>query len=410
MPRRSYGTGSLYVRADSAGRETWYGRWRRDGQQHKRAIGAKRQAGSSSGLTRAQAEAELRRLMAEDARPRIGERHELSAVADRYLAHLETSGRKRSTIAAVRGHLDHWIVPFLGEKAIDKVRSEDVVDLVVLMQNGTRPSGLSRTKPLAAKTIVNAIGTLHALFEFARRRKWATSNPVVEVELPRAVASDDIRFLTPAEVDAAAAGALAGDYQAIDRALIVTAAMTGLRQGELIALRWRDVDWPAARIRVRQNHVLGEFDTPKSRRGSRSVPMADRVASELERLFQVSRAQEDDDLVFADPLIGGPLSKRSVLLRFRQALKGAHLDDTHRFHDLRHTFGTQMAAVGVSMRTLQEWMGHRDIQTTQRYADYAPSAHEARFIAAAFDATTPAAEELPALVPGTPELAPGRAP
>jgi integrase len=56
----------------------------------------------------------------------------------------------------------------------------------------------------------------------------------------------------------------------------------------------------------------------------------------------------------------------------------------HRFHDLRHTFGTRMAAAGVPMRTLQEWMGHRDIETTQRYADYAPSQHEAALVAAAF--------------------------
>lgn len=54
------------------------------------------------------------------------------------------------------------------------------------------------------------------------------------------------------------------------------------------------------------------------------------------------------------------------------------------FHDLRHTFGTRMAAVGVPMRTLQEWMGHRDIATTQRYADYAPGTHEAELVAAAF--------------------------
>jgi hypothetical protein len=57
---------------------------------------------------------------------------------------------------------------------------------------------------------------------------------------------------------------------------------------------------------------------------------------------------------------------------------------THRFHDLRHTFGTRMAAAGVPMRTLQEWMGHRDLATTQIYADYAPSAHEAEMVAVAF--------------------------
>ena len=57
----------------------------------------------------------------------------------------------------------------------------------------------------------------------------------------------------------------------------------------------------------------------------------------------------------------------------RKALKAAKLDESHRFHDLRHTFGTRMAAAGVPMRTLQEWMGHRDLATTQLYADYAPS-------------------------------------
>ena len=77
-----------------------------------------------------------------------------------------------------------------------------------------------------------------------------------------------------------------GQFRAIDRALYLTAAMTGLREGELVALRWRDVDWQAGRVRVRQNYVLGEFGTPKSRRSTRSVPLADVVAGELDRLFQ----------------------------------------------------------------------------------------------------------------------------
>jgi site-specific recombinase XerD len=55
-----------------------------------------------------------------------------------------------------------------------------------------------------------------------------------------------------------------------------------------------------------------------------------------------------------------------------------------RFHDLRHTFGTRMAAAGVPMRTLQEWMGHRDFKTTLIYADYAPSEREADLVEAAF--------------------------
>lgn len=57
---------------------------------------------------------------------------------------------------------------------------------------------------------------------------------------------------------------------------------------------------------------------------------------------------------------------------------------TNRLHDLRHTFGTKLAGQGVPIRTLQEWMGHRDFKTTLIYVDYAPGANEAAWIDAAF--------------------------
>jgi integrase len=82
--------------------------------------------------------------------------------------------------------------------------------------------------------------------------------------------------------------------------------------------------------------------------------------------------------------------------RYRRALKAAKLEQTRRFHDLRHTFGTAMAGAGVPMRTLQEWMGHRDIETTQRYADYAPSPHEAAMVEAAFSGPSLVVEEVEA--------------
>jgi integrase len=88
--------------------------------------------------------------------------------------------------------------------------------------------------------------------------------------------------------------------------------------------------------------------------------------------------------VFGHPATGGPLHKPGASQRMQKALKAAGLDRAHRFHDLRHTFGTRMAAAGVPTRTLQEWMGHRDLATTQIYADYAPSSREAEMVAAAF--------------------------
>ena len=73
--------------------------------------------------------------------------------------------------------------------------------------------------------------------------------------------------------------------------------------------------------------------------------------------------------------------------RYKRALRAAGVREV-RFNDLRHTFGTLMAAAGVPLRTLQEWMGHRDFKTTLIYADYAPSAHESEMVERAFEAGT----------------------
>jgi integrase len=345
----------------------------------KRRIGPKRLDGTREGLTRRQAEAELRRLISEtQVRPRVGERLSLDEVSRRYRLHAERLGRKHSTVQNIESETRVHLVPFFGNRAIDSIEADDVVDFVLVLED----------KDLAPKTIRNIVATLSALFNFARspQRRWAAVNPCAGVDLPAVTTTEQIRFLTLDEVDALVEHARPGEFHALDRAIFLTAAMTGLRKGELLALRWQDVDWSAARVRVRvrRNYVRGEFGTPKSRRSTRSVPMADEVAGELDRLYKVSRHQGDGDLVFAHPLTGGPLPKANVTRRMRAALKAADLDSSHRFHDLRHTFGTRMAAAGVPMRTLQEWMGHKDLATTQIYADYAPSDLEAELIAAAF--------------------------
>jgi integrase len=379
MAKRSYGSGSLYTRTDAAGKETWYGKWRHNGRQVKRRIGPKRAAGSREGLTRSQAEAELRRKIGEvEVNPRTpGERRTVEEVAGIYIAQAKRRGRKRSTLEDIESDTRVHLAPFFAGRSLGSIKSADVEDLISTLEG----------KELAPKTIRDIVATLSALFNFAKapRRRWAAENPCEGVELPAVPERTEIRFLTLEEVDAVIAHVPDGMYQAIDRALILTAAMTGLRKGELVALRWRDIDWPAARIRVRQNYVRGEFGTPKSKRSTRSVPMADEVGGELERLFKASRFQSDDDLVFAHPASGGPLPKANITRRFRKALKGAGLDVSHRFHDLRHAFGTRIAATGeVPMRTLQEWMGHRNLATTEIYADYAPSAAEGQMVARAF--------------------------
>jgi integrase len=156
------------------------------------------------------------------------------------------------------------------------------------------------------------------------------------------------------------------------------------------------------RVRRTFDRKTKQFTTPKSRRSERAIPMPDVVAGALERLFRSQHpdAVEPDPaaLVFGDPLTGEPLGWRRMYERLRAALEVAGLDESFGFHALRHGYGTALAAQGVPMRTLQEWMGHRDIQTTQRYADYLPEPGERDVVEAAFARGTNPGTNLPALV------------
>ena len=298
-----------------------------------------------------------------------------------YLHHLEhVMLRAPSTVQDYRIMLDRHLVPHFGDKPLDRVGPDDVVGFMAV----------KRRAGLAPKTVQNHVTFLHGLMQWSVKRGWAKTNPVAGVDRPPSAATDaDIRFLTLEEVEAVLREIPNDPLGPTDRILYLTAAMSGLRQGELVALRWRDVDWPAAKIRVRRKRYRGDYGKPKSRRGSRAVPLADRVARELELHFQRAVYQGDDDLVFCHPEIGNPYDTSKMRKRFDEAVGSAGARSDIRFHDLRHTFGTRMAAAGVPLRTLQEWMGHRDYKTTLIYADYQPDdRREAELVERAFEAST----------------------
>jgi integrase len=367
MARRSYGTGSIYVKAGS-----WYGRWWVGDRRVKRKLGPVRQPGSRDGLTKAQAERELRRRMeSEPLSAPTGGRLTLTEAGERLILidYLEALGRKPTTIGVYKSLLRTHLATHFRDRPLDRVRPEDVEGLIARMRRGGA----------GAKTVGNALTLLGQIFDHGIRKGWCATNPVKRVDRPRVEQSQEIRFLDPAEVEAL----LRATTSPTDRALFLTAAMTGLRQGELLGLQWRSVDWAAGKIRVRRSYVRGHWGTPKSRRSSRAVPMADRVAGELERHFQRSHFQADDDLVFCHPEKGTVLDHSELVRRFKKALLRGKVR-TVRFNDLRHSFATAMAAAGVPMRTLQEWMGHRDFKTTLIYADYQPSDQEAELVERAF--------------------------
>jgi integrase len=383
MSPRQHGTGSLTVRNTKRDGEVYYAQFRKGGKKVARRLGPVRQPGSKTGLTPTQANTALARMIADYEPPVIpdeGTGIRFPEARRAYVKSLKRAGRKKATLVAVESCFKVWLEPHFGNKPLDRVTPDDIEALVSSME----------VKGLAAKSVQNYIGTLSAVYRHGMRPRveWVTANPCEGADLPAVADHDEIRFLTPEQVDALirAVPDMTGEYPNVyaelDRVLYRVAAMTGLRQGELIALRWGDIDWPVSRLRVRRSYVLGEMGTPKSRRSSRAVPMGLEVQKVL-AAWQPHDAT-DTDLVFADPISAGPLSKRTILQRFRRALKLAGLPPERRFHDLRHTFGTCMAAAGVSLRSLQEYMGHRDLATTQIYADYAPGERESEMVDAAF--------------------------
>ena len=111
--------------------------------------------------------------------------------------------------------------------------------------------------------------------------------------------------------------------------------------------------------------------------------MAERLARELDCWSKRTAYRADDDLVFAHPQTGNALDRSKISKRFKKACKDARVRPV-RFHDLRHTFATRLAASGTPMRTIQEFLGHADSKTTQIYSHYAPSEHEVELVDAAF--------------------------
>ena len=344
-----------------------------------RVLGPVRQDGSTDGLTRAQAEAALRHALT--ATQEVGPKPARIDVAEagrRYLANREALGLKPGTLADYESYLRVHLASFFGDRHLDEITLDLVEDFIAT----------KRAEGKALKSVRNWLGLLHAIFAHGVKRGWCTSNVVAAVDKPRARREPDIRYLNPAELEALVQAAPADQLGQVERVLYLTAAMTGMRRGELLALRWQDVDWNAGVIRVRRTYTRGQFGTPKTRRSARAVPLAERVAHELQQHQARSSFQDDVDLVFCHPSLGVVLDPSKVRKRFQAAARRAQLRPV-RFHDLRHTFGTRMAAAGAPLRAIQEWLGHSDQRTTLIYADYAPDLTDgAMWAARAFGSKT----------------------
>jgi integrase len=154
------------------------------------------------------------------------------------------------------------------------------------------------------------------------------------------------------------------------RPLLYTAVFTGLRQGELLGLKWGDIDWQSRRIHVARQFSKGRFTDLKTKHSRRRVDMADELVWVLKAWKLACPKRSGDDTEMADgdlvfPHTDGTPLNHGLLLRngFYPALRRAKLRRV-RFHDLRHTFASLLIAANIHPKRIQALMGHSTIRVT----------------------------------------------
>jgi len=227
---------------------------------------------------------------------------------------------------------------------------------------------------LSATTVRQVHAILHRAFKQAVGWDLMYRNPTDFTTRPR-VERVETTVLSPAQVQGFLAAADGTRYEA----MFALAVMTGMRQGELLGLRWRDVDMDAVEIQVRHSlqRIGGKFEfvEPKSVKSRRRIALGTRAiealrrhrARQTEERLKIGQPWHDLDLVFTNK-IGRPVEITNLTHRhFRPLLRKAGLP-TIRFHDLRHTAATLMLGAEVNVKVVSEVLGHSQTAfTMDRY-------------------------------------------
>jgi integrase len=281
---------------------------------------------------------------------------------------------KPSVLRGYAAALDARILPALGGRKIIDVSRNDLQDLADrMLAEGRDPS-----------TIRNTLMPLRGIFRRAIARGEIAVNPISGLELP-AVRGRRDRIASPQE-----ARELLEAVPKQDRALWATAMYAGLRRGELLALRWDDVDLASGVLRVERSwdQHAGPIE-PKSRSGRRAVPVPAALRDHLVEQ-KLSCGWAGDGLAFGRSATR-PFSDTAVAKRARRAWTGENVRRRERaekwgedpdhvdllepigMHECRHTFASLMIAAGVNAKALSTYMGHANISITlDRYGHLMP--------------------------------------
>jgi integrase len=240
------------------------------------------------------------------------------------------------------------------------------------------------------KTIGNALVPLREMLGHAVEWGYLSANPAERVRRPRVERNhDEMQAL-----DANQVRHLLAKAPPEAKTLLLCAITTGMRRGELLGLKWGDVDWAGRRIWVRRSvGPDGRFQQPKTRGSVRAIAMTPTLVAMLRPHRMASSFKGEDDLIFPSEH-GTPLDGRNMVRRnFEPALRRAGLPRI-RFHDLRHTFASLLIAQGEHPKLISEQLGHASVQITldryghlmdQSYGDASDRLEAALFAKSATD-------------------------
>jgi integrase len=302
------------------------------------------------------------------------------------LAEPGTPHKRGSTVAA--GH----IMAALGDRPAAAITPKEVEQLLATVaDSGVSPRSVNRTREIVC-----------AAFNYGMKSTTFAlpSNPALGTDRRRVPAPGVLLFYSPEEIEAIARSLESGFHRPDvsertdleqfddrrDAEAVRVAAYAGLRLGELLALRWRDIDWAGSALTISRAMSLGIEGTTKSGH-LRRVPMADQATAALDRLSQRDDFTSPDDFVFCNAL-GRPLDGSALRRRYKRARDAAGLRAL-RWHDLRHTFGSLLIAGGVDIVSVKDAMGHSQLTTTSRYLHARPAIERAAAFTAAFGSSPP---------------------
>ena len=254
-----------------------------------------------------------------------------------------------------QGYIHNHIRPNIGDIPLEKLTSLDLQKFYKkLLAQGRvdRVEAKGQPKGLSAKTVRNIHQILSSALKLAQEQRLILTNPAEGCALPR-VEHQEMKTLTTVQLASFFREAReSGVFE-----LYYLELATGLRRGELLGLKWEDVDLERGDLRVRRqvSRINGEVvEAPlKTKNAYRTLPLAEDTVSVLR---EQRRKVGNSPWVFPSPN-GGPISPDSVLHMLHRVLKRAGLPKV-RFHDLRHTFATLALQNGVDVKTVSGMLGH----------------------------------------------------